>query len=61
VQEEKVQVLELIPMDLLNKAEEIIMTSLLVLYNTNPMPLAICSLPSPTNPKQQGSNVKEEL
>jgi hypothetical protein len=35
MQEKKVRVLELIPMDLLNKVEEIAMTSLLVLYNTN--------------------------
>ncbi len=33
---------------------------LLILYNINPMPLAICALPQPTDPKQQGSDAKEE-
>jgi hypothetical protein len=48
----KVQVFEFVPMDLLNKVEEIAMTNLLVLYNTNPMPLVICALPLPANAKQ---------
>ncbi len=52
VHEKKVQVLELIPIDLFDKAKEIAIISLLVLYNINPMALAICDLPSPTNPKQ---------
>jgi hypothetical protein len=29
-------------MDLLDKVKKIAMTSLLILYNTNPVPLAIC-------------------
>jgi hypothetical protein len=41
----KVKVLELVPMDLFNKAKEIAMISLFVLYNINPMPLVICVLP----------------
>jgi hypothetical protein len=58
VQEKKVWVLELIPMDLLDKVEEIVMTILLVLYNINPMPLVICALPLPTNVEQQGLGVE---
>jgi hypothetical protein len=46
-------------MDLLDKAEEIAMTNLLILQN--PMPLAICAPPPSTNPKQKGSSVKEKL
>jgi hypothetical protein len=42
LQKKKVQVLRLVPMDLLDKVKKIAMTSLLILYNTNPMPLAIC-------------------
>jgi len=61
LQEKKVQVHELVPMALLDKAEEIVMISLLVLYNTNPVPLAICALPPPVDVEQQGSGVKEKL
>jgi hypothetical protein len=39
-------------MDLLVKVEEIAMTSLSILYNTNPMPLAICALTQATNLEQ---------
>jgi len=56
----KVWVFELVPMDLFNKAEEIAMTSLFVLYNTNIVPLVISALPLPTNPKQQGLDAEEE-
>lgn len=56
-----VQVLELVPMDLFDKVEKIAMTSLLVLYNTNPVPLAICVLPPPGETKQQGLDAKEKL
>ncbi len=48
-------------MDLLDKVEEIAMTSLLVLYNTNLVPLVICALAPPIDLEQQGSGVKEEL
>jgi hypothetical protein len=48
-------------MDLLDKAKEITMTSLLVLYNINLVPLAICVSPSPTNAEQIRSGVKEKL
>jgi hypothetical protein len=47
-------------MDLLNKVEEIAMTSLLVMYNINLMPLAICVPPLLAN-IEQGSGVEEEL
>jgi hypothetical protein len=46
VQEKKVQVPELVPMDLLDNVEDIAMTSLSILYNTNPVPLTICALTS---------------
>jgi hypothetical protein len=46
-------------MDLLDKAEEIVMIILLILQN--PMALAFCVLPLATNPKQKGSNIKEKL
>jgi hypothetical protein len=39
-------------MDLLDKAEEIAMISLLVLYNTNLVPFAICALPPLADYKQ---------
>jgi hypothetical protein len=42
-------------MDLLDKAKEIAMTSLLILYNTNLVPLAICAPTLATNLEQQGS------
>jgi len=58
MQEKKVRVLELIPMDLLNKVEEIAMTSLLVLYNTNWVPLVIYVLPPHVDPEQQGFGVE---
>jgi hypothetical protein len=48
-------------MDLLDKAKEITMTSLLVLYNINLVPLAICASSLPTNAKQIRSSVKEKL
>jgi len=48
-------------MDLLDKVEEITMTSLSILYNTNPVPLAICVTTPFPNPEQQGSTIKEEL
>ncbi len=53
MQEKKVRVLELIPMDLLDKVEEIAMTSLLVLYNTNLVPLVIYAMPPLLDPEQQ--------
>jgi hypothetical protein len=59
LQEKMVQVFELIPMDLLNKVEEIAMTNLLVLNNTNPMPLVICVLSPPRKLEQQW--LKEKL
>ncbi len=52
VQNKKVEVLELVPMDLLNKAKEIAMMNQLVLYNTNPMPLVIC-VPPPLGEHEQ--------
>jgi hypothetical protein len=51
VHEKKVWVFELVPMDLFDKVEEIVMTSLSILYNTNPMPLAICALTSAIDPE----------
>jgi hypothetical protein len=48
-------------MDLLDKAEEITMTNLSVLYNTNLVPLVICALPPPANFKQERSSVEKEL
>jgi hypothetical protein len=47
MQENKVKVFELVLMDLLNNALENAMTSLFVLYNTNPVPLTICVQPPP--------------
>jgi hypothetical protein len=61
VQEKKVRVFELIPINLFNKVKKIIMMSLSILYNTNPVPLAICALPPPRKPKQQGPDAKKEL
>jgi hypothetical protein len=61
VHEKKVQVFELIPMDLLDKAKEITMMNLSILYNTNPVPLTICVAPLLGKPEQQGFNPKEEL
>lgn len=57
----KVRVFELVPMDLLDKAKEITMTSLLVLYDINLVPLAICASFLPTNAEQKGSSVEEKL
>jgi hypothetical protein len=37
------------------------MTSLLILYNKNLMPLMIYALPPPRKPKQQGLDVEEKL
>jgi hypothetical protein len=48
-------------MDLLDKAQKITMISLSILYNTNPMPLAICALTLPTDLEQQWSCTKKEL
>jgi hypothetical protein len=48
-------------MDLLNKAEKIAMTSLLLLYNINLVPVAICVPLLPVNIEQQGSSAKEKL
>jgi hypothetical protein len=61
VQEKKVKVLELIPMDLFNKAKEIAMTNPLILYNTNLVPLAICVSPPPREIEQQGLDAEKEL
>jgi hypothetical protein len=47
-------------MDLFHKADKIVMTSLFVLYNTNPMPLVICVPPPLKEPKQQGLDVEEK-
>jgi hypothetical protein len=52
LQEKKVLVLKLVLMDLLDKLEEIAMISLLVLYNTNLVPFAICASPPPANYEQ---------
>lgn len=46
-------------MDLLHKAKEITMTGLLVLYDINPMPFAICASFLPTNAEQKGSSVEK--
>jgi hypothetical protein len=59
VHENKIQVLELIPMDLLDKAKEIAMISLSILYNINLVPLAICALTPTANLEQQRSVVEE--
>jgi hypothetical protein len=55
-----VRVFELVPMDLLDKAKEITMMSLSILYNTNPMPLIIYASPPPKELEQQGPDVKDE-
>jgi hypothetical protein len=47
MQETKVRVLELVPMDLFENTMEITMTNLPILYNTNPMLLTICVMPPP--------------
>lgn len=59
--EEKNWVFELIPMHLLDEVEKIAMISLLILYNTNQVPFAICALTLIVNLEQQRSNVEEEL
>ncbi len=61
MQKKKVQFFELVPMDLLDKAKEIIMTSLLILYNTNLVPFAICAPPPPIDVEQKRLGVKKEL
>ncbi len=61
MQEKKVKVFELIPMDLLNKAKEITMTNLLILYNTNLVPLAIRVSPPLGEFEQQGLDAEEKL
>ncbi len=60
LQEKKVWVPELIPMDLFGKAKEIAVISLLILYNINPMPLVICGPPLAAN-FEHGLGAKEEL
>jgi len=47
MQENKAKVLELVLMDLFGNVVENAMTSLSVLYNTNPVPLMICVQPPP--------------
>jgi hypothetical protein len=44
-------------MDLLNKVEEIPMTNLSILYNTNPVPLAICAPILVVDLEQQGLGI----
>jgi hypothetical protein len=61
LQEKKIWVLELVPMDLLDKVKEIAMIYLSILYDTNPVPLSISTLNPIVDPKQQGSSVEEEL
>jgi hypothetical protein len=61
MEEKKVWVFELVPINLFDKAKEITMTNLLILYNTNLVPLVICALPPPRKPKQQGLDAKKEL
>jgi hypothetical protein len=46
-------------MELFDKVKEIVMTSLLIVYNTNTMGLAICALPSPTDLEQQRLDVEK--
>jgi hypothetical protein len=46
-------------MDFFDKVEDITMMSLLILYNTNPMPLAIYALLPPREPEQQRLDVEE--
>jgi hypothetical protein len=48
-------------MDLFNKAKEIAMTNLLILYNMNLVPLAICVSPPSRELEQQGLDAEEEL
>jgi hypothetical protein len=48
-------------MDLLDKAKMIAMTSLSILYDRNPVPLAICALTLAIDLEQQGLGVEEEL
>jgi hypothetical protein len=48
-------------MDLLNKAEEIAMTSLSILYNTNLVPLVICVLTLVVDLEQQRLGVEKKL
>jgi hypothetical protein len=48
-------------MDLLNKAKEITMTNLLILYNTNLVPLAIRVSPPLGEFEQQGLDAEEKL
>jgi len=61
VQKKKVQVLEFVPMDLLNKAENITMTNISILYNINWVPLTICVTPPLGKLKQQGLDVEEKM
>jgi hypothetical protein len=61
LQKKKVWVLGLVPMDLFDKVEKITMISLLILYNTNLIPFAICAQTPLVDPKQQGLGVKEKL
>ncbi len=52
MQERKFQLLELALMDLLDKAKKIAMTRLLVLYNTNLVPIVIYVSPPLGEPEQ---------
>jgi hypothetical protein len=58
VKEKKVWVFELIPIDLINKVEEISMTNLPILYNINLVPF-VCALLVAVNVEQQGLGVEE--
>jgi hypothetical protein len=60
VQEKKVWVFELIPIDLINKVEEISMTNLPILYNINLVPF-VCAMLAAVNVEQQRLGVEEEL
>lgn len=60
MQEKKIWVLELVPMDLLDKVEEIAMTNLSILYNTNPVPLVIFIPTTAANLEQQRLTTEEE-
>jgi hypothetical protein len=53
LQEKTNKVFQLIPMDLFDKAKNITMISLSILYNTNLVPLAICLPTLAIDPEQQ--------
>jgi hypothetical protein len=48
-------------MDLLNKGAKITMTSLSILYSTNPVPLVICALTLVVDPEQQRLGIEKKL